>query len=55
MRGAARLGVMIVVITFAERAEADPEIVLALVGRLESAIAELLGMWQIEFTAQVQL
>src|SRR6478672_5209558 len=41
MGRAARFGVMIVMITFAERAEAHPEVVLALVRSFEAAIAEL--------------
>src|SRR5207247_1257480 len=38
--GAPRLGMMIIMIAFAERAETDPEIILALIRGVEAAITE---------------
>src|SRR4051812_39336004 len=40
VRGAARLRVVIVVIAFAQSGEADPEVVLAVIGRLKAPITE---------------
>ena len=41
VRGATRLGVVIVVVTLAERAEANPEIVLAVIGSLKTAVTKI--------------
>ena len=42
MRCAARFGVMVIVVAFANRTETNPEVVFAFIRRLEGAIAELL-------------